>query len=686
MDEVISLREDITRTNNPHEKLELMFKLVQLYWRTDQQKMPDILKEMIELAQLHDNLEMLLQGMWYMGSWYRSVLKPELAVTHFNEALAIAVEIGKSDLQSRILNSLGAVHHNASKFSEAISYFEQSRALANECSDVESEAISVLNIGACRHNLGQYSEAMQYYLEAQKLFEKSKGAAPPSVLRIMGGLAMEIGNSETAIKYFLQALHNLEVKENHREKAPLLSDMGSAYLTRGEYEKSLRSYEEALPLSELAGDGYQTVILHCMMSSLFFETGAFKKGWDALEKARQQLTGSQSALLESMIFHFEGVGYKAEKEFLKARISIEKCLAIALEIGNTKMICAALLLKGMALEEQSQHEEAILTLNELIEKAETQHYKGEEYYKACEALCRIHESLYDFQNATIHYKKFYEIKKEQSKLQSEFTTAAMLVEFETKKTQQQAEIYRLKNVELAEANEQLVVMSNERKEFISIAAHDLKNPLFAIKMLVDSTRSSNPHIPPHVVEALADIESASGGMLELVQNLLDTEAIETGKLQFNKQDFKASESVFTIIERYRDAMLLKTLSIHTEIDEDIMIFNDQRYFLQVIDNLLSNAVKYSPFKKNIFVRLFKNPENGKMRLEIQDEGPGISADDMTKLFGKFQRLSARPTGNEHSTGLGLAIVKMLVEAMDGQIFCESEIGTGSIFIVEMTAV
>ena len=68
--------------------------------------------------------------------------------------------------------------------------------------------------------------------------------------------------------------------------------------------------------------------------------------------------------------------------------------------------------------------------------------------------------------------------------------------------------------------------------------------------------------------------------------------------------------------------------------------------------------------------------------EIQDEGPGLSAEDQKKLFGKFARLSAKPTGGEHATGLGLSIVKKMVEAMNGQVWCESELGQGARFVVQ----
>jgi len=104
---------------------------------------------------------------------------------------------------------------------------------------------------------------------------------------------------------------------------------------------------------------------------------------------------------------------------------------------------------------------------------------------------------------------------------------------------------------------------------------------------------------------------------------------------------------------------------------------------QVLENLVSNAVKYSPPGKNIFVRLKK--EASAARCEVQDEGPGLSAEDQKKLFGKFARLSAKPTGGEHATGLGLSIVKRMVEAMHGKVWCESEPGKGATFIVTMAA-
>jgi len=95
-------------------------------------------------------------------------------------------------------------------------------------------------------------------------------------------------------------------------------------------------------------------------------------------------------------------------------------------------------------------------------------------------------------------------------------------------------------------------------------------------------------------------------------------------------------------------------------------------------------LKFSPRNKNIYVSI--EEKGNKIRTIVRDEGPGINEGDMKKLFGKFQRLTARPTGGELSTGLGLSIVKKYIKAMGGKVSCESGSGSGASFIIELKKV
>ena len=102
---------------------------------------------------------------------------------------------------------------------------------------------------------------------------------------------------------------------------------------------------------------------------------------------------------------------------------------------------------------------------------------------------------------------------------------------------------------------------------------------------------------------------------------------------------------------------------------------------QILGNLVSNALKFSPPDKQLFVSI--RSANHHAECIIRDEGPGFTAEDKTRMFRRYGRLSARPTGGEPSTGLGLSIVRKLVQAMDGELLCDSVTGSGATFTVRL---
>gem|GEM_PF-6781154 len=105
---------------------------------------------------------------------------------------------------------------------------------------------------------------------------------------------------------------------------------------------------------------------------------------------------------------------------------------------------------------------------------------------------------------------------------------------------------------------------------------------------------------------------------------------------------------------------------------------DEKFLYQIFDNVLSNAIKFSPKDKKIYVKIYN--ENSECVTEITDEGPGFTEDDLSNLFIKFKKLSAKPTGGENSTGLGLSIVKKLVELQGAQLKVTNETGRGAKFL------
>ena len=151
----------------------------------------------------------------------------------------------------------------------------------------------------------------------------------------------------------------------------------------------------------------------------------------------------------------------------------------------------------------------------------------------------------------------------------------------------------------------------------------------------------------------------------------------SGKLELRKTVQSLSALILDRIRLQDIPARQKSITIRTELEEVPDFAFDTERIAQVVDNLVSNAVKFSPSGSEILVKMEKSEDN--VRCAVIDHGPGVSSEDRTKLFGEFQRLSARPTGGEKSTGLGLSIVKKIVEAHGGIIDVMSEPGKGSEF-------
>lgn len=232
---------------------------------------------------------------------------------------------------------------------------------------------------------------------------------------------------------------------------------------------------------------------------------------------------------------------------------------------------------------------------------------------------------------------------------------------------------------LETSNEQLVNLNNEKNEFLGIAAHDLKNPLAAIILGADMMSGTNP--APHHRSVIQSIVQAGTRMRDLISNLLDANAIEEGRFTSKLERCDLNVLLTECAGNNAAAAARKEINLKIFSNGEAWARADRTATAQILDNFISNAIKYSPFKS--IVQLQTLTADGAVSVVITDEGPGLSLEDQKKLFRKFTRLSARPTGGESSNGLGLSIVKRLAEAMGGSVGCQSVLGEGATFTVRL---
>ncbi len=222
-----------------------------------------------------------------------------------------------------------------------------------------------------------------------------------------------------------------------------------------------------------------------------------------------------------------------------------------------------------------------------------------------------------------------------------------------------------------------------KKEFTSTLSHELRTPLTSI---IGSLQLINSGVlgdmPQEISELTAVAERNGTRLLDLINDILDIEKIESGKLTLVPEVFKLGELL-------REAIVLnkafgERFKVRFELNDSApqaAVHADRKRLLQVMTNLLSNAAKFSPENGAVDVTL--ESEGGLLRVGVHDRGPGIPDSFRSRIFGRFAQADSTATRQKSGTGLGLAISKRLVEMMQGRIGFDNRSGGGTTFWFEL---
>jgi signal transduction histidine kinase len=222
-----------------------------------------------------------------------------------------------------------------------------------------------------------------------------------------------------------------------------------------------------------------------------------------------------------------------------------------------------------------------------------------------------------------------------------------------------------------------------KSRLIGIVSHDIRSPLSSVLSLTEEMRAELP--PGRRDERLDIITHQTDLVVSLAQDLLDATALEAGGMKLDAGPVELNEVTRAALGHFslRAEAKNQRLSFHPALDADLHLTGDATKLHQVVTNLVSNALKYSPAGASITVATARQGDT--LSLRVTDEGPGVSPDEISRLFQPFTQLRAKPTGGESSHGLGLSIAHQLVRLHGGTIRVEPAQPGGSVFIVELPA-
>ncbi len=246
---------------------------------------------------------------------------------------------------------------------------------------------------------------------------------------------------------------------------------------------------------------------------------------------------------------------------------------------------------------------------------------------------------------------------------------------------EQSKEIQKQNLELENRNKLLQEFNIERQQIIGSVSHDLKGPFNRIFALIQLMSMSAENLNSEQKEYLGKIHQIVVDGLGMVRNLVDNRRLEDRGIDMRLEILNFSAVLSSLVKQYQSLAEKKNILINYSAPPSLSIQADKLYITRIFENLLSNAVKFSPSKTIVFVVVSDLEEE--VEISIQDQGPGINAEDQKKLYLKFERLTPRPTAGESSTGLGLSIIKTLIEKMQGRIRYEERAGMGATFVVNL---
>lgn len=397
---------------------------------------------------------------------------------------------------------------------------------------------------------------------------------------------------------------------------------------------------------------------------------ATKKSNDALEELTKTLQQKVEEQTKSIKISYEAE--KTAKEKIDAiRVEDEAILSsigdgvVAMSKAGKIMFInkAAEHMLGFSSKESvgASFEEILFMLDE----------KEEVIKKGESSICRVLRCEGDLSSTDSNYKEaHYYLRKDKIKFPVAVTVAPILL---NKNVIGAVDVFRDITIEKQ--------IDKSKTEFVSLASHQLRTPLSAIKWYAEILfKKKSGKLSKKQKKYLDEIYRGNERMIGLVDMMLNVSRLDAGKIKNEPKDFNVKNFIDEIIVEQKFEIKKKKQKVSFECeDKKLNMFADHDLIRMILQNLISNAIKYTPEKGEIFCRVSENGEG--ILFEVADTGIGIPENQQDRIFKKLFRASNAFPHDPDGNGLGLYMVKSVVESLNGRIWFESEEGKGTRFFV-----
>jgi len=631
-----------------------------------------------------------------LGFEYR-LSYPDSTIYYCEMAYALGEELGLTKGLSKPLSFIGLAMAYKGDYETSFEYHTRAIELADQEGDSVQLAFGYNNFGRLFFDQGDMARAYNNFMRAEEIFTATNDVVGQSyVARSLASLYKSQNDMEKALRMSLKAYELRKAIGSPRGVLSALMELGLVYEAVGDTANAIQSLREADSIAQAIDDRISQAEINLALAEYLLNgqdnEAASEAAYSALRIIRD--TDNQRLLPRTYLLlgrvNFQRSNYRDAESYLKKVIEGQEGTSNSMLQRDAHYYLSELYKKQGRKQASIEHSNQYLILKESLQNVDlTRQIERLQFQLEIEKREKAHQLLvasHEAAEATMHKQRLQNIMlviiivfisvlygvhwfNSRKRRLINYKLAAKNAEIQL----QREEIIR-QNENLSRRNMQLSELNHEKDTLMSIVAHDLKSPLNRISGLTDLLEMEGID-PDEQKTYIAMIKSATRAGLDLIKDLLDVNMLEENVLpeySFVKLDEFLNEKM----ESLRHAAAQKNIRIDVSAS-DHSVYTDADYLARIVDNLVSNSIKFSA--NDSVVSVSADVVDGKFQLRVKDDGPGFSEEDKRKLFQKFTKLSARPTGGESSNGLGLAIVKTLVDRLEGEITLRSQLKQGSEF-------
>ncbi|GBD91612.1 non-motile and phage-resistance protein [bacterium BMS3Abin04] len=597
---------------------------------------------------------------------------PDSAIFYGEKAIALAKKLNKQNYIPESYNFLGVVYRNKGQYIKALTYYNDALKLAQILKDSAEIAYSYNNIGGIYRILGNGILALENTLKALKYFESQKNESGIAFSTInLGIIYFNEKDYVNALKYLKYTLKIREKLGYKKGIALTLNQIAIVYYALKKYNKSLQYYNELSKLYKKIGD---------------------KKG------------------IASTLEGYSDISYY-QHFYYKALQSLKKSLAINKEIENKAGVYRNLLKLGIIYAKLNMVKTAFEKINEakkIGRELNSLQFLLYEY----KYLSEFYEAIGKYKLALKNYKSYSSLRDSIYSKENLQMIANIQTGYELEKKGKENQILEKENqVRITERNyliaitvlvlfliailsyryrtnkklnKKLFEANLTKDKFLSILAHDLKNPfnttLGYLQILLEDFDDLDT---PGKYELIKNTYESSQRNLALLENLLSWARAQGDRIEFLPKLIDIRQVTNEIISIFKQSAKNKQIKLKNNITVKIYAFADEQMVKTILRNLINNAIKFTHNGGSVSISC----ESMKDQIKIcaSDTGVGIAQEDIEKIFKIDVKHSTLGTANEIGTGLGLILCKEFIEINSGKLTIESTQNKGSIFSFTLPA-